>query len=132
MKIPFDIKYRNEVVNGQYKVLTNDGREARILCWDAHEELPIVALIDGYAWQLDKQGKTSGHGSLVTDLVIETPEPSLPELLHQAVCRAINEPNIPYSERKLYSEKLIPYIEELENCKRFMDSLQPADNMDNF
>jgi len=35
MKIPFDIKYRNKIESGEYKVETFDGYSVRIICWDA-------------------------------------------------------------------------------------------------
>ena len=131
MKIPFDIKHKSKIEEGVYKVVTDDGRPVKVLCWDANDSVPIVALIDGYAWQLNKEGKTLYYGAMFPYLFIETPEPDLSELLHQAVCRAINEPNIPYEERKLYSEKLIDYIEELEGYKKFVENFNPADISDN-
>lgn len=43
MKIPFDIKYRPQIEAGKYKVVTRDGRDVRILCWDADQFYPICA-----------------------------------------------------------------------------------------
>lgn len=38
----------------------------------------------------------------------------LSELLHKVVCKFINSPDIPYSEREEVSKKIIPYVEQLE------------------
>lgn len=131
MKIPFDINHKDKIEEGTYKVVTRDGRSVKILCWDANNETPIIAMIEGYAWQTDKDGKSCRFSDNSSDFFIETPDPDLSELLHQAVCRAINEPNIPYEERKLYSDKLIPYIEELEACRKIVKNLQPLDLSNN-
>ena len=45
MKIPFDIKYRPQIESGEYKVETRDGKHVRILCYDANNIVPIVALV---------------------------------------------------------------------------------------
>ena len=44
--IPFDIKYRPEIESGEMKVQTRDGREVRIVCWDATDvTFPIMGYI---------------------------------------------------------------------------------------
>lgn len=41
----FNIKYREQIEHGKYRVETGDGEPVRIICWDrAREEYPIVAL----------------------------------------------------------------------------------------
>ena len=48
MKIPFDIKHRQQIENGKYKVETNEGASVRIICWDAkgsQREDDIIALV---------------------------------------------------------------------------------------
>ena len=48
MKIPFDIKHRDKIESGEYKV-EFDGRPARIICWDkkrSKDNATIVALVD--------------------------------------------------------------------------------------
>lgn len=47
MKIPFDIKYRDKIESGKYKVKTRDGCPVRIICWDRVDVQPVVALISG-------------------------------------------------------------------------------------
>lgn len=45
MRIPFDIKYRPQIESGEYKVETRDGKKVRVLCYDANNIVPIVALV---------------------------------------------------------------------------------------
>lgn len=45
-KIPFNIKYKEQLVSGKYKLETRCGLPARIVCWDACGDFPIVALVD--------------------------------------------------------------------------------------
>ena len=48
MKIPFDIKHRQQIESGKYKVETNEGASVRIICWDAkgsQREDDIIALV---------------------------------------------------------------------------------------
>ena len=92
MKIPFDIKYRPQIESGEYKVVTRDGRPARIICWDRFTTEPndsgnIVVLVagiefestyyyyqDGHLWN-----QANGEGYSQLDLFIITPEPELTE-----------------------------------------------------
>lgn len=48
-RIPFNIKYRPQIESGEYKVITNDGHNVRIICWDKRTsgEECIVALVSG-------------------------------------------------------------------------------------
>ena len=46
-KIKFEIKYRDNIESGKWKVVTRDGLYARIICWDASPMKPIVALVEG-------------------------------------------------------------------------------------
>ncbi len=45
--VPFDIERAKRITNGEEpgKIITRDKRDVRIVCWDAKNELPIVALI---------------------------------------------------------------------------------------
>ena len=47
----------------------------------------------------------------------ESEEEKLSKKLHECVCRAINNDKLPYEERKYISEKVIPYLENLEKRK---------------
>lgn len=44
----------------------------------------------------------------------ESDDEKLSKKLHECVCRAINNDKLPYEERKYISEKVIPYLENLE------------------
>ena len=48
-KIPFDIELAKQITSGEIKgrVVTLEHLSARIVCWDARGDLPIVALING-------------------------------------------------------------------------------------
>lgn len=71
-KIPFDIKYKPQIESGEYKVETRDGHEARIICWDACEDEPIVAVISGLVHQYALDGYANYLRD--NDLFIITPE----------------------------------------------------------
>lgn len=45
--VPFDIERAKIITNGEEpgKIITRDKRDVRIVCWDAKNEFPIVALI---------------------------------------------------------------------------------------
>lgn len=85
-KIQFDIKFRPQIESGEYKVETQNGCIARIICWDRKDNnYPIVALFEegksgkecllSYT-QNGQHVKGISNGS---DLVIITPEPELTE-----------------------------------------------------
>lgn len=82
MKIPFDIKYRDKIESGEFKVETRDGRPARIICWDKESILPIVALVKEIESEKVVSFTESGDcpGTLnCYDLFIVTPEPEMAE-----------------------------------------------------
>ena len=83
MKIQFDIKYRPQIESGEYKVETEEGSPARIICWDSpiNKERPIIAIV--FDDQIE-QYKADGHydndyETSNYDLFIITPEPELSE-----------------------------------------------------
>lgn len=48
MKVQFNIKYRPQYESGEAEVVTRDGREVRIICWDApSDNYPIVGCVQG-------------------------------------------------------------------------------------
>jgi len=84
-KIPFDIKYRPEIESGKYKVMTAEGLNVRIICWDRNTTYwKIVGLVTSQAgnevvFTYDENGKESDgclHGYR-NDLLILTDEPEL-------------------------------------------------------
>lgn len=42
MKIPFDIKYKQDIIDGKKMVVTRDMNPVRILSWDVKSSFPIV------------------------------------------------------------------------------------------
>lgn len=81
MKIPFDIKYRQEITNGEVKVVTRDDREVTVLRWDMKNNLdyPILYVAkdkDGTetANQCGLNGK-QGDWDDDDDLFVVAPEP---------------------------------------------------------
>jgi len=98
MKIPFNIKYKPQIESGEYKVLTNDGSDVRIVCWDAEgsqRKDDIIALVKGSLGAENIQ-RYYVTGKLIADtgrrgkgLVIVTPEPELTEF-EKKVCETSN------------------------------------------
>ena len=82
-KIQFDIKYRPEIESGRYKVVTRDGRNVRIICWDRRAGVSLVALIDTpkgeVVYEISSNGIYTPSVDRNTDLVILTDEPELTE-----------------------------------------------------
>lgn len=85
-KIQFDIKFRPQIESGEYKVETQNGYTARIICWDRKDNnYPIVALFEeeksGTECLLSytQNGQHVKGTSNVSDLFIVTPEPELTE-----------------------------------------------------
>ena len=85
-KIPFSIDYRPQIESGEYKVITNDGHNVRIICWDKRTGGVecIVALVSGEqggekTLHYTKEGYcTSSTDELrKRDLFIVTPEKEL-------------------------------------------------------
>jgi hypothetical protein len=60
-----------------------------------------VLRYDHWITWLEKQGDNSYNKELS-------------ELLHKVICRFINDPDIPYSDREKVSMKVLPYVERLE------------------
>ena len=76
--IPFDLKYRPEIESGECKLVTREGFAARIVCWDAKGDWPIVALYDDngdeYSTWLHEDGRRNDEDSL-SDILIQIDEP---------------------------------------------------------
>ena len=84
MKIPFDIRYRQKIESGEYKVVTRENdATARIICWDADRDgysplFPIIALIEGYPHQYTIGGRhEKGGEDSIFDLFV------VPECLNE-------------------------------------------------
>lgn len=84
MRIPFDIKYRPQIESGEYKVETRDGKKVRVLCYDANNIVPVVALVtfnDGSEGSRDyySNGSMNFDRENALDLFVVTPEEELTE-----------------------------------------------------
>lgn len=56
-KIPFNIRYEQDVANGKYNVVCGDDCvPVRVVCWDADERYPVVAIDDGIVHQYSENG----------------------------------------------------------------------------
>ena len=74
-RIPFNIKYKDDIILKKMKVVTKDNRTVDILKWDCqHEKFPIVGTIissnkeEPYSWTID--GKTNPNEDFPSDLFI--------------------------------------------------------------
>ena len=70
MKVKFDLKYRQQIESGEYKVETADGRQVRIICWDAHNpyrENDIVALATSSSSESENILRYYSNGHLISD-----------------------------------------------------------------
>ena len=70
MKVKFDIKYRQQIESGEYKVETVDGRQVRIVCWDAHNPYrgnDIVALAASSSGEGENILRYYSNGHLISD-----------------------------------------------------------------
>ena len=70
MKVKFDLKYRQQIESGEYKVETADGRQVRIVCWDAHNpyrENDIVALATSSSSEGENILRYYSNGHLISD-----------------------------------------------------------------
>ena len=116
-KIPFDIKYRNKIESGEYKVVTEDDEPARIICWDSpiNKDRPIIAIV--FDDQIE-QYKADGHydndyETCNYDLFIVTPEPELSEFEKECMKLYNEGRNDGLSGDKLSNESLKESASEL-------------------
>lgn len=94
-KIQFDVKYRDKIESGEYKVETRDGKKVRALCYDANNTMPVFALVtfdNGTEGPLGyySNGTMISDGECPLDLFIVTPEPELSEF-EKACMKLYNE-----------------------------------------
>ena len=80
VKVPFEVNLAKEISNGtkEGKVVTRDDGNARIICWDAEGDQPIIALIKyhdkEYPHSFYQNGSLHDGDSLNGDLMLEIPE----------------------------------------------------------
>ena len=85
MRIPFNIKYRDKIESGEYKVVDKDNHNIRIICWDKKSEKKygyhIVGLVEfGPNHEESTYYTIDGKGRLRDKhpcLFIVTPEPEM-------------------------------------------------------
>lgn len=82
VRVPFDIELAKKITNKEIegRIVTRDGGNARILCFDANGRFPIVALIDGEDGEIPVSYTSNGlyqineTPKLGCDLMLEIPE----------------------------------------------------------
>lgn len=80
VRVPFDIEMAKKITNGKVegKVVTRDDGNARIICWDAEGDQPIIALIKyhdkEYPHSFCLNGLLQDGDCLNGDLMLEIPE----------------------------------------------------------
>lgn len=81
MKTSFDIKYRQDIIDGKVKLKTRSGVPVKIVCWDRkHEDLPIVALLQHEVYDSILEYSIDGTSRFPSDeLVIITQESEINE-----------------------------------------------------
>ena len=77
-RIPFNLELAKKITNKEVKgrVVTREGREARIICFDKEGKYPIVALVkklrgDENAYTYNKEGMEFNNGVSLSDLFLE-------------------------------------------------------------
>lgn len=84
MIIPFDIDAAKELEEkepGEHIVTKEGNKKVRIVCWDAFDQYPIVATIEGYSdpFKFTKEGLDMTSSELF-DLVLVVPDPEFTEI----------------------------------------------------
>lgn len=80
VRVPFDIEMAKKITNGKVegRVVTRDDGNARIICWDAEGDQPIIALIQyhdkEYPHSFCLNGLLQDGDCLNGDLMLEIPE----------------------------------------------------------
>lgn len=79
-KIPLDIELAKKITNGEVKgrIVTRDGRQVRIICFDKEGYYPIVALVKKSCgventYTYNKEGREFDIGMSLLDLFLEVP-----------------------------------------------------------
>lgn len=81
VRVPFDVEMANKITNGEVNgnIVTRNGRNARVICFDAHSDDNIVALIEDekgveYPKSYVSDGMILLTGECDCDLMLEIPE----------------------------------------------------------
>lgn len=76
IKIPFEVELAKKISNGEVegRIVTRDGRNARIVCWDRKGVNPIVALVEQQNGEEVSSYPMNGSWETDRDLMLEVPE----------------------------------------------------------
>lgn len=81
VRVPFNVEMAKKIQSGEIegRIITRDGRSARIVCWDLkYESYPILALIDNgdkeVVWVYHNNGLYNTEVEDKTDLFLDVPE----------------------------------------------------------
>lgn len=80
VKVPFDVEMAKRISDGEVdgKIITRDGRNVRVVCWDARGDLCILALLAGKSKDdvgaYPNDGRIFMEGESPADLMLEVPE----------------------------------------------------------
>lgn len=81
VKVPFEVEMAKKITKGEEegRIVTRNGRNVRIICWDAHCDDNIVALIEGengveFTKNYVSDGMVFLTGESECDLMLEIPE----------------------------------------------------------
>ncbi len=80
IKVSFDVEMAKRISNGEVdgKIITRDGRNVRVVCWDARGDLCILALLEGKSKDdvgaYPNDGRIFMEGESPVDLMLEIPE----------------------------------------------------------
>lgn len=80
IKVSFDVEMAKRISNGEVdgKIITRDGRNVRVVCWDARWDLCILALLAGKSKDdvgaYPNDGRIFMEGESPADLMLEVPE----------------------------------------------------------
>ena len=123
MKVKFDLKYRQQIESGEYKVETANGRQVRIICWDAHNpyrESDVVALVSTESGNSENILRYYSNGHLISDsanvgnkdLVVIIPDED--ERIRKDIVAAVEMYGDFTQSRK---EEIYAYLEKLKEQK---------------
>lgn len=80
-KVPFDIEMAKKIISGEIpgRIVTRDGRNVRIICWDAKSDCNIIVLINDGGEHEDlgtypPDGLIFLTGESTADLFMEIPD----------------------------------------------------------
>lgn len=135
-KIAFDVKFRQQIESGEYKVVTRDGRPARIICWnELDSSYPISAAItrsDGSEFfpTFTNKGRVVADSKHDVDLFIIASEPELAESDEK-----IRKWLIDYFDKvndEVVKEDRLKIIAYLENQKDASKAIEAVNRIDKY